>query len=329
MSRSTSRIPAWTVTSSAVVGSSAISTFGSQASAIAIITRWRMPPESWCGYSSQPRARAPGCRPARAARSRARPRRAPRRPWWRRSTSPIWRPTVKHRVERRHRLLEHVRDLAAADAAQLATRTAPSRSTARRSATEPVTLRVARQQPDQRHRGHALAAAGLADEAEHLALGRASNDARRRRAPAPSSVAKRDADRSAHVEQAAGRAQRVVPRVEGVAQAVAEQVERERADDDREPRVDRRATAPSRNSGWASGEHHAQRRRRRPDAEAEERQHRLADDRRRDRHRRLHDAACRPRWAGCAGAARQVAGAVGDRGGDEVQPAQRAASRPG
>jgi hypothetical protein len=34
------------VTSSAVVGSSAISTFGLQASAIAIIARCRMPPES-------------------------------------------------------------------------------------------------------------------------------------------------------------------------------------------------------------------------------------------------------------------------------------------
>ena len=47
--RSSSRISAWMVTSSAVVGSSAISTRGSHAIAIAIITRWRMPPESWCG----------------------------------------------------------------------------------------------------------------------------------------------------------------------------------------------------------------------------------------------------------------------------------------
>ena len=38
------------VTSSAVVGSSAMSTSGSQASAMAIITRWRMPPENSCGY---------------------------------------------------------------------------------------------------------------------------------------------------------------------------------------------------------------------------------------------------------------------------------------
>ena len=47
--RSSSRICAWIVTSSAVVGSSAISSFGEHDSAIAIITRWRMPPENSCG----------------------------------------------------------------------------------------------------------------------------------------------------------------------------------------------------------------------------------------------------------------------------------------
>ena len=47
---SRSRICAWIVTSSAVVGSSAIRSFGSHDSAIAIATRWRMPPESWWGY---------------------------------------------------------------------------------------------------------------------------------------------------------------------------------------------------------------------------------------------------------------------------------------
>ena len=41
-----SRICAWIVTSRAVVGSSAMISLGSQASAIAIMTRWRMPPES-------------------------------------------------------------------------------------------------------------------------------------------------------------------------------------------------------------------------------------------------------------------------------------------
>src|SRR6266496_3283350 len=43
-------ICACTVTSRAVVGSSASSTCGSLASAIAIMARWRMPPENSCGY---------------------------------------------------------------------------------------------------------------------------------------------------------------------------------------------------------------------------------------------------------------------------------------
>ncbi len=40
------------VTSRAVVGSSAMRICGSQQRAMAIMTRWRMPPESWWGYSS-------------------------------------------------------------------------------------------------------------------------------------------------------------------------------------------------------------------------------------------------------------------------------------
>jgi hypothetical protein len=44
-----SKIWAWIVTSRAVVGSSAISTFGRHASAMAIMTRWHIPPDSWCG----------------------------------------------------------------------------------------------------------------------------------------------------------------------------------------------------------------------------------------------------------------------------------------
>ena len=48
-SASSSMIWACTVTSRAVVGSSAMSSAGPLISAMAIITRWRMPPESWCG----------------------------------------------------------------------------------------------------------------------------------------------------------------------------------------------------------------------------------------------------------------------------------------
>ncbi len=43
------RICACVVTSSAVVGSSAISRSGSLTRAMAIMARWRMPPENWCG----------------------------------------------------------------------------------------------------------------------------------------------------------------------------------------------------------------------------------------------------------------------------------------
>ncbi|MGC3983610.1 MAG: hypothetical protein QM777_02145 [Pseudorhodoferax sp.] len=48
-SASRSRICFWIVTSRAVVGSSAISRSGPQASAMAIMMRWRWPPENWCG----------------------------------------------------------------------------------------------------------------------------------------------------------------------------------------------------------------------------------------------------------------------------------------
>ena len=65
-----SRICFWIVTSSAVVGSSAMSSFGSHARAIAIMTRCRMPPENWCGYSPT-RSLALG-RPTRSRTSTAR-----------------------------------------------------------------------------------------------------------------------------------------------------------------------------------------------------------------------------------------------------------------
>ena len=49
-SSSSCRICPCVITSSAVVGSSPIISSGPQASASAIITRWRMPPENSCGY---------------------------------------------------------------------------------------------------------------------------------------------------------------------------------------------------------------------------------------------------------------------------------------
>src|SRR5262245_26973820 len=91
--RSRSRICACTVTSSAVVGSSAMRSFGSQASAIAIMMRWRVPPESSCGYCSMRRAGSgmPTRRSISIARALAAPRSSPR---CNVSVSVIWRPTV-------------------------------------------------------------------------------------------------------------------------------------------------------------------------------------------------------------------------------------------
>ena len=54
-----SRICAWMVTSSAVVGSSAMMSRGLQERASAIITRWRMPPLKWCGYCFRRRSGSP------------------------------------------------------------------------------------------------------------------------------------------------------------------------------------------------------------------------------------------------------------------------------
>ena len=93
-SRITSRMPAWMVTSSAVVGSSAIRTLGEHATAMAIITRCLIPPESWCGYSSTRLAGA-GMRTrssSSTALAWAARRLMPSCCW---STSRICRPTVK------------------------------------------------------------------------------------------------------------------------------------------------------------------------------------------------------------------------------------------
>ena len=92
-SASKRRICTCTVTSSAVVGSSATSSSGSHSSAVAIITRWRSPPESWCGNC--PSRMDGALTPTRPSISAARAAASPwRRPRWRRSTSVICEPIV-------------------------------------------------------------------------------------------------------------------------------------------------------------------------------------------------------------------------------------------
>ena len=81
------------VTSSAVVGSSAMSRRGSQESAIAIIARWRRPPLNSNEYSSMRRSGfgIPTLRSASIPRSRAS---FLLTALWRRTASMIWSPTV-------------------------------------------------------------------------------------------------------------------------------------------------------------------------------------------------------------------------------------------
>ena len=90
----TSTIWAWMVTSSAVVGSSATSTLGSFAIAIAIIARWRMPPENSCGYWSTRRSAygTPTTSSSSTVRLRAAPLLMPS--LCAISASEIWTPTV-------------------------------------------------------------------------------------------------------------------------------------------------------------------------------------------------------------------------------------------
>ena len=88
----TSRIWACTVVSSAVVGSSAMRTSGSLAIAMAIIARWRMPPENSWGYC---RALVGGCGIPTISRSSTARALAASLPTslWARIISAIWSPT--------------------------------------------------------------------------------------------------------------------------------------------------------------------------------------------------------------------------------------------
>ena len=162
-----SRICFWMVTSSAVVGSSAISSFGSQASAIAIITRCRIPPESWCGYcDTRSAGRGMPTRPSTStARSSASAFDAPR---CSRTDSAIWSPMRHRRVERGQRVLEDHSDQVPADVLHAGLR---QRGHVRPVHQDPAAddFAAARQQPHDRQRGHRLARARFADDAEALA----------------------------------------------------------------------------------------------------------------------------------------------------------------
>ena len=168
-SRSSSRIWAWIVTSSAVVGSSAISRLGrarqrhrdhhALAHAAGELVR----------VGARAVARRAGCRRAPSARPRGR---APRALLMSRSCaricSTICLPTRWTGFSERHRVLEDHRDLRAADPAQLVVGRADQLGAV--EARRALEARVGRaRQPHQRHRGHRLARAGLADDRHDLA----------------------------------------------------------------------------------------------------------------------------------------------------------------
>ena len=167
-SSSSSRIWAWTMTSRAVVGSSPMTIAGSQARAIAIIARWRIPPDSSCGY-----ARAALLRDADQLEQLAGPLRAPpSRDSPRRSSMRLGDLVADpaDRVEGVHRALEDDADLAPAVAPQRVLGLAATRSMPMSLMLPSTIFAFAGQEPDERQRGRRLAAARLAGDPERLAV---------------------------------------------------------------------------------------------------------------------------------------------------------------
>ena len=184
------RICACTVTSSAVVGSSAISMSGCRPSAMAIITRWRMPPESSCGYCVSRRAASGICTRSSSARAPRRVRPGRRAPAWARDRLGQLPADGQHRVERGHRLLEDHADVAAAHRRASRLRRAPSRSRPLNSTCRAVTRAIGSgSRPHDRQRGHRLAGAALAGDAQRLAAAEVEATVDRRPRAAPAGVA--------------------------------------------------------------------------------------------------------------------------------------------
>ena len=238
MSRIRSRIPAWIVTSSAVVGSSAIRIFGSHASAIAIITRCRIPPESWCGYSSTRRS-GDGMR-TRSSSSIVRRRASPRESDEMASQHLAdLVADLEGRVERRHRLLEDERDLASADRAAAA-RSRPRAGRRRRTAPRPSTTAVS---GSSRSSDMKLTLLPQPDSptTPSTSPSPSVNDSWSTACTGPSSVSNRT-ERSLDLEQA----HRVVRGSKTSRSPSPSRLNDERAEEDRDARDRRRAAAPAR-----------------------------------------------------------------------------------
>ena len=215
------------VTSSAVVGSSAISSFGLQAIAMAIMTRWFMPPESWCGKAASRRSGAgmPTC----SSSSIARVARACWRSmsWCRRKRLDDLEADGEAGIEAGRRLLEDHRHVLAGEAAPGGFAGEVSRSLPSKASRSARDLAGKRHQPHQRQHGDALAGAGFADDAEHLALLERERHAVHRAQWAGRSRETRRRDCRSRARPCRSPLELGV---EGVAQAVAEQVEGQHSD---------------------------------------------------------------------------------------------------
>ena len=167
-SRSSSRrMPAWTVTSSAVVGSSAISSFGRAASALAIAMRWRIPPENWCGNARSARSGSGIRTSSRSSRRAFDGGRLRRGPSWKRTCSVSCCRSVSIGWSE---VSGSWKTIASSRAAHSARR----RAAAKREQVAPADTRRARgaraggQELHQREHRDRLAAAALAGDAEDL-----------------------------------------------------------------------------------------------------------------------------------------------------------------
>ena len=166
---SSSRMRAWVVTSSAVVGSSAISSFGRSAMAAAITTRWRWPPLSSCGIAVAREAVGAAGRRGRATRSASAQRLAAAHgACGSRMVSATWSPMVLSGSSAVIGSWNTIPMSLAADGAHLALGLVRA-DRRRRARCVPVGAAPARQQPHDRQRRHRLAGAGFADDAEDLA----------------------------------------------------------------------------------------------------------------------------------------------------------------
>ena len=154
------------VTSSAVVGSSAMTSAGLQASAMAISTRCRMPARQLMRVAAHPGA-ALGIRTDSSSATARSVRIAPCRRAVDEQRFGDLIADREHRIQRRHRLLKDERDLGPAHGAHVALREGQQVAALE---TDAASCNAARRlhQPQDRHRGDRFAAAGFADQPQRL-----------------------------------------------------------------------------------------------------------------------------------------------------------------